>query len=174
MSTNTKAKGFISQRRIASMGTIRTRSRYRKVPMEETFPRYESLATVLHILSDVLESPESWSHAKLREMTARDADWKAMKSAPPNNAAKGLALRVLRLAHALRPIEPSLTASADGGIGIVYKSDQTYAAIECLNAGRLWLLWFDANREPQSRRIKNTDLDIKKALECAAALHANA
>jgi len=142
--------------------------------MQETFPRYENLANVVQILADILDSPESWARSKLREMTARGANWKAMKSSPPNDAADKLALRVLKIAHAMRPLEPYVTASADGGVGIVYKSDRTYTAIECLNTGRLWLLWFDANGEPQSRRVKKTEGEIKKALECIAALHANA
>jgi hypothetical protein len=140
----------------------------------ETIPSYESLTGVVEILADVMESPASWADVKLREMTARKANWTLLKSAPPNKAAENLARRVLILAHSLRPFEPSqVTASADGGVGIVYRSVEHYAAIECMNCNQLWLLWFDAANEPQSRRVKKTDQEIKKALEQVAALHAD-
>jgi hypothetical protein len=157
------------------MGTYRPHCHYRKMTAEETFPAYESLIPVVQILADVLESPASWARAKLRDMTGRDVNWKALKSASPNITAEGLALRVLKAAHSLRPLEPSyVTASAEGGVGIVYKSDRRYAAIECLNSGQMWILWFDVSGEPQSRRVKKNDKGINQALEQIAALHANA
>ena len=167
-------KATIRPRRVASMGTFtRTHRPYRRTMVEETFPSYESLIGVVDILADA--SSASWSRTKLREMTASTANWTALKSEPPNSTAERLALKVLTAAYAIRPLEPSqVTAAADGGIGIVYKSEQRYAAIECLNIDQIWLLWFDASAEPQSRRVRKTEGGIKAALEQIAALHANA
>jgi hypothetical protein len=139
----------------------------------ETFPSYKSLSGVIQILADVLESPRSWARAKVKEVKARNINWKALKWDPPNDAAERLAFNVLKMAHAMRPLEPSMvTASAEGGIGIVYKSEQRYAALECLNSGQIWLLWFDANGEPQSEEV-NRDADgIRRALAQVAAIHA--
>jgi len=138
--------------------------------MEETFPQYESLATVVQILRDALESPESWALSKLEEMTARGANWKALKSAPPNKTAKRLALRVLKEAHSMRPLEPSyVTASAEGGVGIVYRANDKYAAFECLNGGDLRFLWFGLNGEPHARKINPQR--IRQALKQVEALH---
>ena len=173
MSQSPFLKTTLRPRRIASMGTFRPHYQYRRIAAKETFPSYESLISVVDILADVLDSSASWGRAKLREMTARRANWAALKSAPPNTTAESLALEVLIAAHALRPLEPSqVTASADGGVGIVYKSAQRYAAIECLNTDQIWLLWFDASGEPQSRRVKKTKEGIKEALAQIVALHA--
>jgi hypothetical protein len=80
----------------------------------------------------------------------------------------------LTLSYSRGIIEPSLvTASAEGGIGIVYKGHEKYAAIECLNRGNLRLLWFDENRTPQSRTVKKNKRAIEEALEQVAALHAH-
>src|SRR5258708_26665175 len=97
----------IPHRRIASMGTFRAHGRYRGMMIRETVPPYESLIGVVEILAEVMDSPASWAHAKLREMTALDANWKALKSAPPNKTAERLALNVLIAAHSFRPLEPS-------------------------------------------------------------------
>jgi len=108
-------------------------------------------------------------------MTAVNANWQALGSAPPNEKAKELAFRVLVLSYSKGIREPSLvTASAEGGVGIVYKDNEKYAAIECLNRGNLQLLWFDERRAPHSRRIKKTQKAISEALEQIAALHAHA
>jgi hypothetical protein len=162
----------VPNRRVPSVGTFRPHCRYRQVTAEETFPLYESLAPVVEILADVLESPVSWARSKLRHMTGRDLDWKVLKSSPPNRVAEDLALRVLKAAHSLRPLEPSVTASAEGGIGIVYKSERRYAAIECLNSRQLWMLWFDSKGEPQSRRVKRKEID--NMLRQIAEIHADA
>jgi hypothetical protein len=157
------------------MGTSKPCTRYPTLATREAVPPYDSLIGVIDVLRGAMDSPVSWSKAKLGEMTAKNANWTLLNSAPPNNTARKLALNVLKLAHAYRPLEPSLiTASADGGIGIVYKSDQRYAAIECLNINQIWLLWFDVLNQPQSRRVKVTRSEIKKALEELSALHNNA
>jgi uncharacterized protein (DUF433 family) len=123
----------------------------------------------------LLESSEAQARARLEKITALDADWSALGSAPPNEKAKELAFRVLNSSYSMGKLEPSLvTAAADGGVGVVYKSSDKYAAIECSNRGRMQLLWFDQDRVPRSRRIKNTDKAIREALEQIAALHANA
>ena len=161
---------LVPHRSIASMGTFRARGHYWRMIIKETVPPYESLFGVVEILAGVLESPGSWAHAKLREMTARNADWKALESAPPNDVAKKLALRVLKSAHALRPLEPSyITASAEGGVGIVYRSKDKYAAFECRNAGDLRLLWFDLRGDPHSIRVKPQGIEL--ALKRVAAIH---
>jgi hypothetical protein len=160
----------VPNRRIASMGTLRTQSHYR-ILIKETVPSYESLSGVVAILANAMDSPASWAHAKLRDMTALDANWKALKSAPPNSTAEKLALRVLTVAHSFRPLEPSyVTASAEGGIGIVYRSDRTYSAFECLNTGDLRLLWYDLNGEPHSKKI--SPQRIRTALKQIGALRA--
>jgi len=153
------------------MGTFSAGHYRGMITAEETVPSYESLIGVVEILANVMESPASWAHSKLSGMTACDADWKAIESAPPNDVAKRLAFSVLKSAHALRPIEPSyVTASAEGGVGIVYRSNVKYAALECLNTGDLRLLWFDLGGAPHS--IKVRPRRIGEALKQIAAIHA--
>jgi hypothetical protein len=169
--TSSPAKStFVPHRRIASMGTFRAQGHYRGMMIKETFPSYDSLTGVVDILAHVMDSPASWAHAKLREMTARDANWKDLESAPPNNVAENLALKVLKAAHSFRPLEPSyVTASAEGGVGIVYRSAKNYSAFECLNTGDLRLLWFDLSGKPHSKKI--SPRAIRQALKQIEAIH---
>jgi hypothetical protein len=161
---------LVPTRRIASMGTFRALVHYRGMMIEETVPSYESLIGVVEILANVMDSPASWAHAKLREMTARDANWRALKSAPPNSVAENLALKVLMVAHSFRPLEPSyVTASAEGGVGIVYRSNEKYAAFECLNTGDLRLLWFDLSGAPHSKKLRPQR--IRQAMKQVEAIH---
>lgn len=162
------------RRPVASMGTTR-RGVYYRIRIASTIPAYESLGNVVHILADASESPISWATAKLRDMTARNVNWEALGSDPPNFGAESHALTVLQKAHAIRPIEPAyVTASATGGVGIVYKSPGRYAAIECSNNGNIRLLWFDVDKVPKSRRIQNTKAAIARALEHIKKLHGHA
>lgn len=137
---------------------------------ENSDPPYATPA----VLQATQRSPGERARMKLNAMTALDADWGTIGSDPPNDAARQLAFRVLELSYS-NSVEPSLvTASAEGGVGIVYKAPGKYAAIECLNRGRMQLLWFSQDGEPQVRRIKKIKKDIKEALEQVAALYANA
>jgi len=137
---------------------------------KETIPSYESLTGVVEILADVMESPASWARSKLREMTARNADWKVLRSAPPNAEAENLAVKVLTIAHSFRPFEPSyVTASAEGGVGIVYRSDKKYAAFECRNTGDLRLLWFDVGGNPHSKKVNPRS--IRQAIKQIEEIH---
>ncbi len=112
---------------------------------------------------------------RLNGMTAVKANWSALGSEPPNEKARKLAFDVLESSYSKGILEPSLvTASVEGGVGIVYKSLKRYAAIECLNRGKIQLLWFDETGTPQSRAIKITKKSIGEALDQIAALHAHA
>lgn len=134
-------------------------------------PPYKNLADTARAVS----SPDAKARARIKKMTARDADWQALGSAPPNDRSAAMAFDVLVMSYSKEMMEPSLvTASAEGGVGIIYRSPKQYAAIECLNSGAIWMLWFDAGGEPQSRRVRNNKKAIKEALEQVAALHANA
>jgi len=120
------------------------------------------------------EPGEVWARARLRGMTALNADWENLGSERPNSRAKNCAREILTAAYLLLPLEPSyVTASADSGVGIVYRANGKYAAFECLNSGVRRFLWFDAHGEPHSRRIK-TDRGIRRALKTVRALHADA
>lgn len=166
----------LAPRRVgASMGTLRSGS-YAQIAIAGTVPPYESLTGVVEVLRDTMESPVSWAHAKLREMTGRAANWKSIGSAPPNAVAEKVALTILKAAHRIRPLEPTyVTASAEGGVGIVYRTAARYAAIECLNQGGIRLLWYDADKAPHSRRIKFSEKAIAGAIrKIAALLHGNA
>lgn len=175
MSTQPYLPSWASPRRpVASMGTTRP-GVYSRIRIASTIPVYESLGAMVHILADASESPISWAHAKLRDMTARKVDWEALGSEPPNLFAERCALAVLKEAHAIRPLEPTyVTASTNGGVGIVYKAPDRYAAIECSNSGNMRLLWFDVDRVPKSRRVRNTHEAVVKALERIKKLHAHA
>jgi hypothetical protein len=129
---------------------------------------------VVEILAGGIESPMSWARAKLAGMTARDADWSTLNSAPPNRDAERLALKVLVAAHSLLPLEPSyVTASAEGGVGIVYRDDAKYAAFECLNSGELRFLWFDVDAEPHSKRLGSKRIYAAlKQIQSMYTLHA--
>lgn len=133
-------------------------------------PPYPDLSALIAVVF----SPPARALARLDEMTAVNADWKAIGSGPPNERARSLAFEVLQESFCA-DMEPSLvTASAEGGVGLVYKSPTAYAAIECLNRGRMQMLWFDRNGMPESRRIRNTRKSIREALNEIATLHANA
>lgn len=117
----------------------------------------------------------SRAQAKLNEITGEDADWEASGSHPPNQLSKDLALRVLEASLLMGHMRPTyVTASAEGGVGIVYRSNIRYAAVECLNSGEMWLLWYDENGTPRSRQIEDNSKEINNALAEVTALHADA
>jgi hypothetical protein len=141
-------------------------------PRENSKPPYERLS---HTIQVIRRPPATQAMIRLNGMTAVKANWEALGSEAPNEKAKELAFRVLTCSYTKGILEPTLvTASAEGGVGIVYKDNEAYAAIECLNRGNLQLLWFDEHRTPQSRRILKTKRSIDEALEQIAALHAHA
>jgi hypothetical protein len=110
-------------------------------------------------------SPVAQAHEALKNITGLDTNWAAIGSQPPNEKANRLALRVLEAIFSTRARKPNVAASAEGGVAIVYKENDKYVAIECLNRGSLWMLWFDSSGEPQSRRISTSKNGIGQAIE---------
>jgi len=103
--------------------------------------------------------------AQLELMTATKVDWDALGEEPPNRIAWAKAGRILDIAHSMRLDPAYVTASSSGGIGIVYgPPDNSYAAIECLNTGDIWSLWYDAKGEPRTRQIADSVSAITDAL----------
>lgn len=119
-------------------------------------------------------SPVAQAHDALKNITGLEANWAAIGSQPPNERANGLALRVLEAIFSARTKKPSVTSSAEGGVAIVYKENGRYVAIECLNRGSLWMLWFDSNGEPQSRRVNTSKKAIGQAIEEVGSILSNA
>jgi len=124
-------------------------------------PRFDNAPTSASNLLRL--SPAAQAREALRNIGGLDNNWAAIGSEPPNEKASGLAQRVLEAIFSTRTGKPNVTASAEGGIAVVYKEQGRYVAIECLNRGSVWMLWFDSNDEPQSRRVSTS----KKALEQA-------
>src|SRR4051794_34491541 len=113
----------VRRRQISGVTMVRLHgegySGLKRITSVSSHPRYESLAAMVR----VLRSPEARARARLKGMTAQDADWNAMGSAPPNETARALAFDVLERSYAQEILDPSLvTASAQGGVGIVYKA----------------------------------------------------
>ncbi|HVO96416.1 MAG TPA: hypothetical protein VMT15_00025 [Bryobacteraceae bacterium] len=111
----------------------------------------------------------------LDAMSGLDADWETLGSEPPNARSRDLALGVLDRSFLMGRVRPTYTtASAEGGVGIIYRSQDKYAAIECLNSGEMWLLWYDQQGNPLSREIDANAVAIEAALDQVSALHADA
>jgi hypothetical protein len=110
-------------------------------------------------------SPSAQAREALKHITGLDANWSAIGSQPPNEKAYGLAQKVLETIFSTKTRKPSVTASAEGGIAIVYKENGSYVAIECLNRGSVWMLWFLSNGEPQSRRVTTSQKALEQAIE---------
>ena len=110
-------------------------------------------------------SPQAQAHEALKSITGLNTNWSTLGSQPPNEKSKGLALRVLESIFAAGMRTPKVTISAEGGVAIVYKDKNKYAAIETLNRGSLWMLWFDSGGNPQSRRINLSNRAIRLAVE---------
>jgi hypothetical protein len=110
-------------------------------------------------------SPVAQAREALKKIAGLDTNWAAIGSQPPNEKANGLALRVLEAIFSTRTNKPQVAVSAEGGVAIFYKENDKYVAIECLNRGSLWMLWFDSNGEPQSRRISTSKKAIGQAIE---------
>jgi hypothetical protein len=115
------------------------------------------------------------AQAALDEMSGLDSDWEAMGSELPNEVSKNLARNILDRSFLMGRVKPSYTtASAEGGVGIVYRVEGKYAAIECLNSGEMWLLWYDQQGNPLSHEIDANTVAIETALDQVSALHADA
>jgi hypothetical protein len=111
------------------------------------------------------------AQAQLARIRDLKVDWDEIGSEPPNRIAMEVALRVLKSAERVPAMQDptDVTVSADGGVGIVYKDDQHYAALECLNNGTIWMLWFDGN-DPRSTQVEESDVEIQSTLTRIAAL----
>lgn len=59
---------------------------------------------------------------------------------PPNAVARTSARLVLEAATRLHMNPTHITASADGGVAICFKSVGHYADIECFNSGEIWAI----------------------------------
>lgn len=124
-------------------------------------PPYESLRIILDALLGLHTSP---AIAHLAQMTALEIDWETLGEEPPNKIARDVAARILDIAHSMG-IDPNyVTASSAGGVGIVYGPPENYVAIECLNSGDIWSLWYDAKGEPRSLPIACSVKAITEAL----------
>lgn len=153
------------------MGISGVPGRYSGMIIGETVPSYEARVGVVGMVGALASGAELWARSKLDEMTSLDANWEALDAAPPNQIAEDLALSVLTSAHSLRPLEPTyVTASVDGGVGIVYRSLGRYSAFECLNSGGIRLLWFGDDGNPHSKKVSLRG--VKKALKQVEAIHA--
>lgn len=69
---------------------------------------------------------------------------------------------------------PYTVASAEGGVGVVYRSDRAYSAFECLNDGTVWMLWYEEGGESHSRQIEFSADSIKDSLQLVTTLHIDA
>jgi hypothetical protein len=108
-------------------------------------------------------------------MTGLGVNWNELGSAPPTEESRKTALLILDRSFLMDRVRPSyVTASAEGGVGIVYKSENVYAAIECLNSGEIWLLGYEPQGSPFSREIVGGEDSIEAALDQIVALHADA
>lgn len=129
------------------------------------------IAVALARQSPAISLADAW----LNEMTGLNIDWNEAGAERPNKLALDLAKSILDRTFLMGRREPnSVTASVEGGVGIVFRKDDRYAAIECLNEGTLWLLWYDQDGVPRSRQVANSGDDIDQALEMVTALHGDA
>jgi hypothetical protein len=110
-------------------------------------------------------SPVAQARDALKNIGGLNLNWNAIGSQPPNEKANGLAQRVLETIFSVKARTPKVTASAEGGFAIVYKENGRYVAFECLNRGSVWMLWFDSNGEPQSRRVSSSKRSIEEAIK---------
>lgn len=95
-------------------------------------------------------------------------------SEPPNEKARKLAHRILEASFSTDILRPRVSVSAEGGVALVYRGAGRYVAIETLNRGSAWMMWFDSNGEPQSRRITAGGKAIGLAIEEVARIINNA
>lgn len=119
--------------------------------------------------------PVSRAKFTLSQMAGLDANWEEFGSEPPNTVSQDLASSILRYSYILdiKP-DPYAVASAEGGVGVVYRSDRAYSAFECLNDGSVWMLWYETGGESQSKQISCSATSIQESLQQIEALHANA
>jgi len=102
--------------------------------------------------------------SRLANITAIDLDWGAEGAEPPNAISYENARRILEVADVL-DIEPSyVTASAEGGIGIVFKKDRLYSDIECFNSGEIWAVVSALESLAESWQINDNRVDIGNSL----------
>jgi hypothetical protein len=117
----------------------------------------------------------SLAEGYLRDMAGLNVDWEAVGSEPPNETARQLALTVLDRTCLMGRVRPtSVTASAEGGVAIIFKHTVREAGIECLNDGTLWLLWYDQNDVPRSREVQSIPAGMDAALDLIRSLHPDA
>ena len=128
-------------------------------------PRLTLDVDVTPTLALLQSSPVAQAREALNGITGLDTNWTAISAHPPNEKANQLALRVLETIFSARRNKPKVTVSAEGGVAIVYKENGRYVAIECLNRGSMWMLWFDSSGEPQSRRVLASQKAIVEAVE---------
>jgi hypothetical protein len=91
-------------------------------------------------------------------------DWNGYGSEPPNEVSVTNARSVFTAVNNLGYLPTSVSASAEGGVGISFINGNRYADIECFNTGEIWAVTSDGTGNPQVWRVASPE-EIVTALE---------
>ena len=84
--------------------------------------------------------------------------WDSYRAPAPNGTALLAAEAALDVFRSLNVQPTAVLPSADGGVGICFARDQSYAHIEFENTGDAWVVVYGPNKSPETWQLLTRDI----------------
>lgn len=97
---------------------------------------------------------------KIQELKSLPRDWNGLDSEPPTYTAIARAATVLIALESISLRPERVAASAEGGIGIMFRRGRKFASIEFLNSGETVVLTSDGTGNPRAWEIDTSDKSL--------------
>jgi len=105
----------------------------------------------------------------LERLGSLDSDWDGYGTSAPNRVAMDCARKIVERLLKINFPPQAIVPSAEGGVGITFRKDDRYAALEICNDGEIVVLTEIAEGEPTIWVEQATDLNLKKTLRSLRA-----
>lgn len=135
-------------------------------------PEWEELRTTVDALQNSVQSSVFWNAAilyakaqtQLCLLGSLRSNWDSYGAPAPNEAAMGIAIRILEHMTPFDLSAAKIVPSAEGGIGFCFVVGDRYADIEASNDGDILGVRYVGKHTPTLIPIDGTDESIEKAL----------
>lgn len=111
-----------------------------------------------------LEIKYEWKRT-LRSLRELGTGWDSYEAPPPSDLSLGLADKFLDLLSNERMLPASIVASAEGGVGICFKTSDSYADIEFLNSGEIVGVYYSGGTPPHVWETESSEAALTKSIK---------
>jgi hypothetical protein len=146
------------------------RAQYKPIPPDEAVTQISHAA--LEKVLDALGGSEYWrslpfelAQHRLRELSTLGPNWDSYGAETPNEAAVNTATMILGLLKSMYVPPTRVVASSEGGVGICFVHEDSYADFECFNDGEIVAVSYRGTDEPLVWEVAPEEESIKAAIE---------